>query len=237
MREVVDQHLTSQAALTLGLASDSFSGGGASSSRPAGVFACERSAVEDVKSIGYADVKETLIPRLRERGKNVVSVPIGIDSVRVRDFDSYLAANEILLHQLLNDRVALPMHERRADSLIHRSARVSERSKLIGPVWIGPNAEISAGATLIGPVCVGRGAKIGTGSAVASSVLWDDSIVAEACHVDACVLSCGAQVSAGESTYHALKTHVGMGSLARGLRSATPAARSRTWSPNSGVES
>lgn len=237
VREVIDQHLSSNAALTLGMTHDRLAGSAVSATRPAGIFACGRSALEHVKSIGYSDLKEALIPTLRERGKQVASVSMCAETLRVRDFDAYLAANEFILSQLLEEQWAFAGHERCGASLIHRSARVSDRAKLIGPVWIGPDAEVSAGATLVGPVCVGKGTMVGSGATLTGSVLWDNSIAGEASWIDSSVLSFGAQVGAGESTYHALQTHVGVQLQSRTLSTAKQPATYRPTSPAIGVES
>lgn len=206
LNALLDHHNNSSATLTLGVARDTASQSGALLARPTGIFLCNRRAIEHIKVTGYSDVKESLIPALRQHGKHVSSVNFGSDVIRVSDFDSYLAANDFVIRELTRNRTPLTGFTLTRQAYVHKTARVSDRAKLIGPVWIGAEAEIAAGATLVGPVCIGNRSVIASGAIVCSSVLWDESVVGEGAIIDTSVLSTGAQVGAGESTYHALQT-------------------------------
>jgi NDP-sugar pyrophosphorylase family protein len=69
----------------------------------------------------------------------------------------------------------------------------------MGPVLIGARARIASQAVIVGPTVIGEDAIVGPRATVSRSVLHSGAHVADAAHVDWCVVTAGADVRAGSS--------------------------------------
>ncbi len=186
-------HRQSQAALTMAVFGEDDM-----SIEPAGIYVVSRAAMECIPARGYQDLKEMLIPQLYERGQTVASWPIERGtSIRVSDASSYLLASSRAV-AAATARTACPQeYERRGEAWIHRSARVDEKARLLGPVVVGPGCDIEAGATLVGPTSIGRGSWIGRAAVVSRSVLWNDCRTGPESIIDHSILVSGSRIEVG----------------------------------------
>ena len=169
--------------------------------QPVGIYVFQREALACIPATGYQDIKEILIPRLRQSGGRVVAELVDGCCPRVTGFESYLAVCEWTLEQLVSRTAPPPGFRRLGEALIHRRARVSGSAVLMGPVLLGPWAHVSDGATIVGPATLGARCNIWTGAVVCRSVLWDRAEIGPESVVDQCVISHDARVPTGAALH------------------------------------
>lgn len=166
--------------------------------KPAGLYICEPDVFPYIKTKGYQDMKEQLIPRLAESGLRVQAVPIRGRIVPVRNEECYLNA----MVDLLND----PQHRRQfVDHLpaklpglwIDPTAYVHPHARVIGPAYVGPGAKLMADAVVIGPAIIGANCEIGSEAVVHESILWSEGRVGAGAMVEQAVVASKAVVGPG----------------------------------------
>ena len=203
-RALVDFHRANGAAVTvLGRRDPGPVAAGAGLS-PVGVYVFDRRALGYVPAQGFQDIKEALLPKLHETGEHVATLETEGPGTRVVDTETYLAANQRLIPRAVEGDVPAGFF-RSGQSLIHASARVSPRARLVGPVIVGPGVSIEAGATVVGPAVIGAGSAVGPSAVVSRSVLWDTCAVGAGALVDRCLVADGGLVPEGAQLYGALR--------------------------------
>ncbi len=164
--------------------------------KPAGLYICEPDVFHYIKTKGYQDMKEQLIPRLTASGLKVQAVPISGKIIAIRNEEWYLNA----MVDLLND----PQHRKSfVDHLpvklpglwIDPTAYVHPQARVIGPAYVGPGAKILADAVVIGPALIGAGCEIGADSVIHESILWSDAKVGAGAMVEQAVVASKASVA------------------------------------------
>ena len=171
---------------------------------PAGVYVFDRRALDLVPAQGFQDIKETFLTSLHEAGERVAMFESDGPGTRVLDPETYLAANERLIARAVEGDVPAGFF-RVGQALVHASARVSTRARLVGPVIVGPEAAIEEGATIVGPTAIGAGSQVGAAAVVARSVLWENCALGPGSMVDRCLIADGGLVPAGSELYGALQ--------------------------------
>jgi mannose-1-phosphate guanylyltransferase len=164
--------------------------------KPAGLYVCEPSVFPFIKTKGYQDMKEQLIPQLTEKGLKVQAVPLTGKVLSVRNEEWYLNA----MVDLLNDptyRKGFVDHlpSKLPGIWIHPSAYVHPQARVIGPAYIGPGAKVLADAVVIGPAVVGENCEIAPDAVVHESILWNDSRVGRGALVEQAVVAARAAVA------------------------------------------
>jgi hypothetical protein len=132
--------------------------GVAAGDRPAGVYAFTRAAIDMVPPVGYCDLKEQLLPALRERGERVVTADLGEGVLRIRDGRSYLAA------------VAASLSGGDPPQRLSARASISGSAVMDGPCIIESGAVVEDGAVVHASVIM-DGATVGGGAIVSRSVV------------------------------------------------------------------
>ncbi len=163
--------------------------------QPVGIYAFARRALELIPVTGYQDIKEVLIPRLRERGERVLPYHTEIPCPRVTGFESYLRVTGWLLERLPAEP-EWPGFVRRGEAQVHRNAQVADDALLLGPVLIGPDCVIEARATIVGPAACAGGCGVGAEAVVSRSLLWEGATVGPGAVLDQCVVAYDADVKA-----------------------------------------
>jgi mannose-1-phosphate guanylyltransferase len=164
--------------------------------KPAGLYVCEPSVFPFIKTKGYQDMKEQLIPKLTEKGLKVQAVPLTGKVLSVRNEEWYLNA----MVDLLNDptyRKSFVEHlpSKLPGIWIHPSAYVHPQARVIGPAYIGPGAKVLADAVVIGPAVIGENCEIAPDAVVHESILWNDSRVGRGALVEQAVVAARAVVA------------------------------------------
>jgi mannose-1-phosphate guanylyltransferase/phosphomannomutase len=164
LQHLIDDHVRSGSAMTVGAVPlrDWRMGDGSAETddplAPLGIYVVEPEVLDHIPGRGYCDIKEQLIPRLREKFLDVWVARFRGRHRRVFDADSYGAfVDEVLSGAFGDDQVA-------------------ELDKLAPHVWAGPDIDIDPSATLLGPVAVGRGAVIGKEATVVGPTLIGENV-------------------------------------------------------------
>ncbi len=198
---LISEHRKNGATLTIAATADANAAGDLQrllQLKPAGLYICEPDVFHYIKTKGYQDMKEQLIPRLTESGLKVQAVPISGKIIAIRNEEWYLNA----MVNLLND----PQHRKSfVDHLplklpglwIDPTAYVHPQARVIGPAYVGPGAKILADAVVIGPAIIGAGCEIGSDSVVHESILWADSRIGAGAMVEQAIVAAKASVSPG----------------------------------------
>lgn len=164
--------------------------------KPAGIYVCEPSVFPFIKTRGYQDIKEQLIPKLTEKGLKVQAVPLSGKVLSIRNEEWYLNA----MVDLLND----PTHRKQfVDHIpaklpglwIHPTAYVHPQARVIGPAYIGPGTKIMADAVVIGPAVIGENCEIASDAVVHESILWSEARVGQGAMVEQAVVAGKAAVA------------------------------------------
>jgi NDP-sugar pyrophosphorylase family protein len=165
---------------------------------PAGIYVCEPSVFPFIKTKGYQDMKEQLIPRLVEQGLKVQAVPLSGKVLSIRNEEWYLNSMVDLLNDPAGRKPFIDHLPAKVPGLwIHPSAYVHPEARVIGPAYIGPGAKVLADAVVIGPAVIGENCEIASDSVVHESILWNDSKVGRGSMVEQAVLAAKAAVAPG----------------------------------------
>jgi mannose-1-phosphate guanylyltransferase len=202
LRPLLRSHLKSSAAVTVVVERVAHDGELADGQfSPAGIYVFARRALDQVPPVSYQDIKEMLVPQLRRNHELVLAYPAEHASPRISGLESYVAVQGWMLARCSGGQVLLEGYERHNGACVHRSARIAETARLIGPVMVGPESAVEAGSVIIGPTAIGRQCRIGEGAVVARTTLWDRSSIGPAARVDRCLLAGGTSVPPGAAKY------------------------------------
>lgn len=187
--ELLASHRASKAAVTIVVGTDS-----TGRMRPSGVYVFDRRVFAFIPEEGFQDIKEKLLPSLYEAGEHVATHMVREIAPRVVNASTYLALDQWAVEQ--TSIRGEPPEDFRAsgDTLVHRSAEVDPRARLLGPVMLGPGVVVRAGATLVGPLSIGSGTRVGEGAVVSRSVVWSKCVVGDGAFVDRSLLANGARI-------------------------------------------
>jgi NDP-sugar pyrophosphorylase family protein len=193
--DLMAAHEESEAVLTVVVAAGALPGRAQREALvPTGIYLFSKRALECVRSVGYQDIKEKLIPDLYGKDERVVTYRSELPVPRVTGEASYLAVNDWTLEMLL-DRGAPPGDYRRiGDAWVHSSTKVHPSAELIGPVLVGPGGTLGKGVTVIGPTSVGARSRVGEQAVICRSSIWSRCVVGAGSVLDRCVLTHGVEL-------------------------------------------
>jgi len=147
---------------------------------------------------GYWDLKEQLIPGLRENGFGVSCVRAASGLPLLDGPEDHLSALRWLLYSLPSGRgekKILPGVWVRGEVEIAPSAHV------VGPVLLEDGVVIQEGAHIIGPAYLAAGVSVGKSAIVRESALWKRSAVGEQASVYYSILAEEQRAMAGEELF------------------------------------
>ncbi len=147
-----------------------------------GAFALRSDIMDRVRSVGYRDLKEQLLPDLHADGHVLRAVVLGRRVIRVRSLSGYLdAVGVVAAGGEMNSIDRTPVADRgtgsgrRVRSLVMPGARVSENAMLADSVVLD-GAVVSDGA-IVSRSVVGSGATVGEGTRLIGRILHGSSNV------------------------------------------------------------
>ena len=164
--------------------------------KPAGIYVCEADVFPFIKTKGYQDMKEQLIPRLIAAGLKVHAVPLSGKIISVRNEEWYLNAMVELLNEPHYRKSFVEHLPSKLPGLwIDPTATIHPDARVIGPAYVGPGAKVLADAVVIGPAIIGANAEIAPEAVVHESILWSDCRVGRGALVEQAVMSSKASVA------------------------------------------
>ncbi len=154
--------------------------------RPCGVYLFNPEVIDCIQDLSYVDIKEQLIPSLREMGIPVHAYQTKGCVNNVYSLNDYFRLNrQILLNGLRSDEtVSCTKTEIRDRVWVGSDVKISPGAYLLGPLVICDGAVIDDGAQVIGPACIGRGARVAEGALLRESIIWDDARIEKGAKVE-----------------------------------------------------
>lgn len=144
--------------------------------RPAGLFCLDPSALEHIRSAGYQDIKEQLIPALIAAGKRVGAIALRNQSHQVSDWPTYLHA---LTRSLTCDSLEATGYRSLAPGIwCGDDVDIAPDARIVGPAIIGHRAVIGPGSVVIGPTLIGEHCRLESGAWAVRAVLPAGTTVA-----------------------------------------------------------
>lgn len=152
------------------------------SPRFAGIYVFDPSVFKAVPEDAYFDIKEQLIPALRDAGARVVGEPMRGTCVPIDDVQAYWQAH----NDLIGGGAVDTEEYRQVGTQIWAAegASISSSAYVLGPVVLGRGCVVEDGAQVIGPTVVGDFSRIGKGSLARSSILWDGVDLADGARLE-----------------------------------------------------
>ncbi|MGB2985488.1 MAG: NDP-sugar synthase [Phycisphaerae bacterium] len=130
--------------------------------KPAGVYCCDPAVLDFIRSDGYQDLKEQLIPALRRAGLRVGAVTLRRATCEVSDWQTYV---DVLRRVLSMGRFDTNGYRRLApDVWCGEGVDIAPGARIIGPALLGHGCRIDDGAVLIGPAMLGNECHVSVGS-------------------------------------------------------------------------
>jgi NDP-sugar pyrophosphorylase family protein len=164
---------------------------------PAGVYVFDPSVLSSIDPGIYFDIKEQLLPRLREEGRPIHAYELRGYARNILELEDYLRINRAVLRGDVN---GFRFEGQIADGIwVGRGTQISQMATLLGPVMIGRDCVIGPQAQIIGPACIGDGCVVEEGSLLRESLLMPGARVERNSRVDGCVLAADTVISPGQS--------------------------------------
>lgn len=204
MTRLLEQHCASGAAVTVATYGEGHGPGQAALQVPSGVYVFSRRAIAAISPHGFVDIKEHLLPALARAGERVDTFAVPAPVPRVLDAATYLAVNDLVIHETVSGRSSLLDYESRGEALVHRHARVAADVTLAGPILVAAGARIGGRAVIVGPSSIGCDVVVEPGAVVARSAVWRRSVIGSDAVVDRAILGDDANVAAGRHVYRSV---------------------------------
>jgi NDP-sugar pyrophosphorylase family protein len=197
LAELIRAHEASDAALTV-VASPLGGNGLEDGLEPVGAYVFSRQILDYVSRVGYQDIKEVLIPKLRAAGASVATYLVEAQNLpQIRCAASYLTVNKWMTERVVKDQHLPEVYRSVDESRVHESVQLDESARLIGPVLIEPDCHIGPDALIVGPTSIGRGTKIDRGAVISRSSLWSHCRIGAEAILDDCVFAHRAEARPG----------------------------------------
>ena len=139
--------------------------------RSAGVYYCEPVVLDFIRSEGYQDLKEQLIPALQRSGHRVGAVTLKQATCEVSDWPTYLS---VLTYTLSKGRFDNSGYRELAPGVWGgEGVTIEPRARIVGPVLLDHGCTVEDDAVVLGPAIVGKECHLESGSWVIRAVLRD----------------------------------------------------------------
>ncbi len=196
---LINEHIKSEADLTVVLEPIN-SDNRERDRRACGIFVCGSSVLEFIPKGGYSDIKEGLIPKLLQHGRNVHAVTLSHPTGSFRDCREYLHA----VSNNIENIAKLSQTEHCASNDIYNlwttaEVKVDPSARISGNVVVMDNVRISEGAVIIGPSIIGKNVTVGKNSVVVNSIIWDNAVINSNCYVEHSVLDFNSHLYSNEN--------------------------------------
>jgi len=204
IESLLQAHQQSGAAVTVVVHTEARRHGNPGLQVPTGIYVFQRESVAAVPPTGFCDIKEKLLSLLYREGQHIATFEASAPSPRVLSASTYLAVNEWMIEQLVEDGAPLEGYRRQGSALVHLEASVAPDAVIVGPVLVGPGAQIMSQAVVVGPTSIGREAVIESGAFVSRCAIWRRSVIGEAACADRCLVADDAFVAAQTQTHQSV---------------------------------
>ena len=162
---------------------------------PCGLYLLDPCIFDLLGKDGYLDLKEQLIPQLRESFLPVFVREIEGYFSSINSIEDYYQVQRELLNGMNDGAENTRNLKERSESIwIGDHSHISSHSKLIGPVVIGDNCQVEEDSLIIGPTVIGNDCHISKGVMIRESIIWDRSVFLEGSRVETSIVGNGSSI-------------------------------------------
>jgi lipopolysaccharide/colanic/teichoic acid biosynthesis glycosyltransferase/ADP-glucose pyrophosphorylase len=164
-----------------------------------GVYVFSPRALEYIGDRLYFDIKEQLVPALRQASLPVYAYETKQFCKALHTVKNYFDLQRTLL---LNhpEEVSHADMTMIADGIwVGKNVTISPTAYVIGPVIIGSDSSIEPNTQIIGPAVIGQRCAVETGAIVRESILWDNVVMESGSRAQFSIVLEGLRVTSGES--------------------------------------
>ncbi|UCE58149.1 MAG: exosortase [Phycisphaerales bacterium] len=135
---------------------------------PIGVYCCDPCVLGLIPPQGYQDLKEQLVPTLRQAGLRVGAVTLPGNTCEVSSWPGYI---QVLSQSLTAEELGGRGYDRIAPGIwCGEGVEIASRARIVGPTLIGHGCRVDDHATVIGPALLGDSCRLSEGSWVIRAV-------------------------------------------------------------------
>jgi lipopolysaccharide/colanic/teichoic acid biosynthesis glycosyltransferase/NDP-sugar pyrophosphorylase family protein len=164
---------------------------------PVGVYVFDPAVLSAITPGAYFDIKEQLLPRLREEGRQIHAFELGGYTRNILELEDYLRINRAVLRGDVN---GFQFEGQIAEGIwVGRGTQISQMATLLGPLIVGRDCVIGPQAQIIGPACIGDGCVVEEGTLLRESLLMPGARVERNSRVSGCVLAADTVIMPGQS--------------------------------------
>lgn len=153
---------------------------------PSGIYLLNIETLRYIDSNGYCDLKEQLIPKLRESGLSIRIFESNGDGYihQVRSMSDYYSVNlEVVGSDMVNG-YKNDKYEWSNRVWIGKGSMVDSSAHIIGPAVIGEGVTIGQDCLIVGPAIIGNRVTMGDGSLFRESVSLTDTTIPEKAKIE-----------------------------------------------------
>lgn len=166
-----------------------------------GLYVFGPEVLECIPETGYFDIKEQLLPRLKEKGHTLQTVDVDEAPHYLDSLSDYFLLNGIALSRPPRREGLVRMSD---DVWAGRSVRISPKANLLGPIVIGDDCRIEDYAQIVGPVSLGDRVHVGADAVVRESIVWSDVHLEEKSVVQRTLIGDRSIIGKGETARNAV---------------------------------
>ncbi|MFZ5907793.1 MAG: exopolysaccharide biosynthesis polyprenyl glycosylphosphotransferase [Nitrospirota bacterium] len=139
--------------------------------RLSGIYIVDPSAIAFIDANKYMDIKEQLLPRLKQESDSLFAYEIRGDYRHIAGVQDYVTLHWDLLVNAAG--VYCGNNREIAEGVwVGRNVTISPNAYIMGPVMIGDNCSIEDNAHIIGPAVIADDCRISAGVLFRESILW-----------------------------------------------------------------
>lgn len=154
----------------------------------------------------YFDIKEQLIPVLKENDHHVCAMEAEGYYKNIFAFNDYTNLHRELLEENEGRRELSPLKKHGDDIWIGEDVSISPDAFLLGPLVLGSGCRISEGAKIIGPAVIGHNTTVSNNALLRESIVWHNVNLESGSRVEYSILISDFSISKDET----LKSAIGV---------------------------
>jgi lipopolysaccharide/colanic/teichoic acid biosynthesis glycosyltransferase/NDP-sugar pyrophosphorylase family protein len=168
--------------------------------KPCGIYLFHPHILSYIKSEGYFDINEQLLPLLNKENLPIYAYEINGYCKEVRETSDYLKLNR---DELSKERGFFQgYNEERI--WWGKNTKIAKKAFLLGPIIVGNDSIIEEGCQIIGPTVIGNRCKINKNVLVRESIIWDETLLSESTIVENSIITGGKHNPQPHSYRHAI---------------------------------
>lgn len=147
---------------------------------PTGMYCVEPEVLPHIRDVGYQDLKEQVIPALKEAGLRVGAVVLRRPAFEITSWSDYLRA---VSRALATEAVTLPGYRELAPGIwCGQNVSIAPNARIVGPALLGHDTQVKSQALVVGPGVLGQGCTVAAQSWAIRTIAADGTVIAPGVH-------------------------------------------------------